>query len=93
MVGEVPIGCHIIQCFIPNGMPPLAPEKWWKNRAIAAGLHPLVNRDAGVGRCCRLRGGVGQTGLLCFEMGMPWRDGVTGALRILGGADNRCVRL
>ena len=59
----------------------------------SAGLYPRVNRDAVVNHCCRLVGGVGQTGLGCFGMGIPWKDGGTSGLRILGGAEYRYVRL
>ena len=73
-------------------MVPQAPAKWWSNRAVAAGLYPCVNSDATVVRWCRGMGGVGWAGLVCFGMGILWKDAVTGGLSILGGAEYCCVR-
>ena len=67
-------------------MVPLAPAKWWRKKAVAAGLYSHVNGDIVVDCCYRLVVGVGQNGLGCFGMGIPWKDGVTGGLSILDAA-------
>ena len=45
-----------------------------------------MNGDAVVARCCRWLAGGLWFGLGCFEMEIPWKDGVTGGQSFLGGA-------
>ena len=74
-------------------MVPLVPAKWWRKRAVAAGLYPCVNGDAVLARCCCLVAGRERLGLVWFGMGIPWKAGVTGGQSVLGGAEYCCVRL
>ena len=64
-------------------MVPLAPAKCWRERAVAAGLYPLMNGDGVVCWVWWWGDGGDWTGLVCFMMGMPVMGGVHGRKRAL----------
>ena len=84
----MPIRCHFIQCFIPDGI--THASKIVEEESSCSRFVSSCEQGCGGGPLLLFGGWRGVT---WFGLGIPWKHGVTGGLRILVGAEYHCVHL